>query len=120
MSCRTRAVDTPKICAHSETESMDFPFESPDMNATTIQKTLRYRKGFRSRRALIAFNEHAGRFNKEQHATERKSVRYLPPLNAPPVKCYEHLTGFGRGAFLGFLGEWAARLVKFATMECRV
>ena len=45
---------------------MDFPFKSPDMNATTIQKSLRYRKDFRSRRALIAFNEHAGRFGKEQ------------------------------------------------------
>lgn len=63
---------------------MDFPFESPDMNATTIQKPLRYRKGFRSRRAFIAFNEHAGRFNKEQHATERKSAGCFPPLNAQP------------------------------------
>ena len=87
MSCRTRAVDTPKICAHSETESMDFPFESPDMNATTIQKPLRYRKGFRSRHALITFNEHVGRFNKEQHSPERKSAGCFPPLNAQPAKC---------------------------------
>ena len=104
MSCRIRAVDTPKICAHSETESMDFPFESPDMNATTIQKPLRYRKGFRSRRALIAFNEHVGRLNKEQHATERKSARYLPPLNAQPVKRYERLTGWAGPRQVGHAG----------------
>ncbi len=79
---------------------MDFPFESPDMNATTIQKPLRYRKGFRSRRAFIAFNEHVGRFSKEQHATERKPVGCFPPLNAQPVKRYEHLTGWESGYFM--------------------
>ena len=79
---------------------MDFPFESPDMNATTIQKPLRYRKGFRSRHAPITLNEHVGRFSKEQHATERKPVGCFPPLNAQPVKRYEHLTGWESGYFM--------------------
>ncbi len=56
---------------------MDFPFESPDMNATTIQKPLRYRKGFRSRRALIALNEHVGHFNKEQQC-DRTKICQMP------------------------------------------
>ena len=62
---------------------MDFPFESPDMNATTIQKPLRYRKGFRSRRALIAFNEHVGRFNKEQQCDRTKICRMLSSAKCP-------------------------------------
>ena len=62
---------------------MDFPFESPDMNATTILKPLRYRKGFKSRHALITLNEHIGRFSKEQQCDRAKICRMLSPRKMP-------------------------------------